>query len=108
MTDSEEEIARLRTQLAEAENEAIQQQQGALLWIAAMVAKLGGASKTVTLTKREMLDAFEMELERADGADGSTTLRIGQALAVVHHRPKVIAGGGGAVVALDLASPPMG
>lgn len=65
----EELVARVAVLL----KDSFDQQQGALLWIAAMVDKCGG---TVILSKQDQLRARFLELERGDLDDGTTVLRV--------------------------------
>lgn len=83
-TAHEAEIARLTAELKKANEESHAQQEGALLYIAAMVHKIGGA---VELSAKDMQAAMKLELSRADQADGGLWLRTAKAEPLVLVKP---------------------
>ena len=62
--------------LAVAQVEHDQQQQGALLYIAAIVGRAVAHGTTMTLSKADMEEAMSLVLERGDTPDGGLALRV--------------------------------
>jgi len=70
------EVEDLKRQLAELRSEMRMQQQGALLYIAAIVERAVGVGVQMTLSEGDMIRAYDLELERADPPHGGLVLRV--------------------------------
>jgi hypothetical protein len=66
---AEREVARLQV-------ECEQQQQGALLYLAAVVGRAVTHGTTMTLSRQDMVDACDLILDRGDTPDGGLALRV--------------------------------
>lgn len=74
--DPHKALAAAVQKIALLESEMIAQQEGALLYIAAIVERAVGVGVTMTLTEAEMIGACSLILERGDTADGGMAVRV--------------------------------
>ena len=79
-TDAHTALAAANQNIACLESEMIAQQQGALLYIAAIVKRAVGLGVTMTLTEAEMVSACSLILERRDTAEGGMEVRVLQGI----------------------------
>jgi hypothetical protein len=69
-------IESLQQRIAQLESEMQQQQAGALMYIAAVVAHAVGVGHEMRLSNGDLCAAAGLELERGDAADGGLVLRV--------------------------------
>lgn len=65
-----------KSALAQAKAENEQQQQGALLFLAAVVGRAVAHGTTMTMSRGDMEEAMSLVLERGDTTDGGMALRV--------------------------------
>ena len=71
-----DEIESLKQRISDLEAEMEQQQDGALMYIAAVVAEAVGVGNEMWLSNGDLCAAAGLELERGDAADGGLVLRV--------------------------------
>ena len=70
------EVEDLQRQIGLLKEELQRQQQGALLYIAAIVERAVGAGVNMTFSDEDMQRAMDLELQRADPPEGGLILRV--------------------------------
>lgn len=70
------EVSALKARIRELEKELHDQTEGALMYLAAVVAHAVGIGVPIRFTNQDMIDAANLQLERADPENGDLILRV--------------------------------